>query len=485
MDKHIRKTGTKNSILTAAANTGNVASLQDNRPQSILQKNQADALANKQSSEPPVQKKKNNTGLPDTLKSGIENLSGHSMDDVKVHYNSSQPAQLNAHAYAQGSEIHIASGQEKHLPHEAWHVIQQKQGRVKPTMQLKGKVNVNDDKGLEKEADVMGNKALQMRPADKVPAVKGTFMRVPPGGGIAQRVTTIPVNEDSSQLLTDPGGAEEKRYHWKSSFVIYLYDAPAEAPAVKVVIFIETAADDRVFHQWNESIQAAWSNKFAVRSGAKRYPISVEIARSTDFKNYTVENIKQDASLGKRGLFGTEHMLKWGEEDPQDIPHEVGHMLGNKDEYGTVEGEDWSAKHDAGNRDTHTVMFKGDEPPRMRHFNMILDEIKKHSELEDPEVVKAGGDYGPAAAGPKMLGGEKKAPAMGKAVMAGPAAAMEGMDGEDEREMAMHKRRVKRITAYLIEHVETMSEKKTNWFATHDWNHDAKISARAAQNLGL
>jgi hypothetical protein len=26
-------------------------------------------------------------------------------------------------------------GQEQHLPHEAWHVVQQKQGRVKPTGQ--------------------------------------------------------------------------------------------------------------------------------------------------------------------------------------------------------------------------------------------------------------------------------------------------------------------------------------------------------------
>jgi hypothetical protein len=110
-----------------------------------------------------IQKKENKTGLPDNLKSGVENLSGHSMDDVKVHYNSSKPAQLQAHAYAQGTDIHVASGQEKHLPHEAWHVVQQKQGRVKPTMQMKGKVNVNDDKGLEREADVMGAKALEMK----------------------------------------------------------------------------------------------------------------------------------------------------------------------------------------------------------------------------------------------------------------------------------------------------------------------------------
>lgn len=91
-----------------------------------------------------VQKKENNTGLPDNLKSGVENLSGHSMDDVKVHYNSDKPATLQAHAYAQGTDIHVAPGQEKHLPHEAWHVVQQKQGRVQPTKQLKETNKTND-----------------------------------------------------------------------------------------------------------------------------------------------------------------------------------------------------------------------------------------------------------------------------------------------------------------------------------------------------
>ncbi|MBU2071880.1 MAG: DUF4157 domain-containing protein [Gammaproteobacteria bacterium] len=105
---------------------------------------------------------RNNTGMPDQLKSGIERLSGHAMDDVKVHYNSAKPAAMQAHAYAQGTDIHIAPGQEKHLPHEAWHVAQQKQGRVKATTQLKGEA-INDDPGLEHEADVMGAKALQCK----------------------------------------------------------------------------------------------------------------------------------------------------------------------------------------------------------------------------------------------------------------------------------------------------------------------------------
>jgi hypothetical protein len=102
----------------------------------------------------------NRTGMPDGLKSGIEALSGLAMDHVRVHYNSEKPAQLNAHAYAQGSDIHLAPGQDRHLPHEAWHLVQQAQGRVQPTLQLNGGVAVNDDPSLEREADQMGERAL-------------------------------------------------------------------------------------------------------------------------------------------------------------------------------------------------------------------------------------------------------------------------------------------------------------------------------------
>jgi Domain of unknown function (DUF4157)/DNA/RNA non-specific endonuclease len=108
----------------------------------------------------PMQQQENKTGLPDNLKAGVENLSGLAMDDVKVHYNSPAPATVQALAYTQGTDIHVGPGQEQHLAHEAWHVAQQKQGRVQPTTQAKG-VAINDDKGLESEADAMGARALQ------------------------------------------------------------------------------------------------------------------------------------------------------------------------------------------------------------------------------------------------------------------------------------------------------------------------------------
>jgi len=124
--------------------------------------NSIDNSDNSQSITQLQEKVDNKTGMPDDLKQGVENLSGEDMSDVKVTYNSDKPAQLQAHAYAQGTDIHIASGQEKHLPHEAWHVAQQKQGRVQPTTQVNG-APINNNNGLESEADKMGQKALQLK----------------------------------------------------------------------------------------------------------------------------------------------------------------------------------------------------------------------------------------------------------------------------------------------------------------------------------
>ena len=89
--------------------------------------------------------------LPEDLRSGIEHLSGITLDDVRVHYNSPMPQAIAAGAFAQGSDIHVAPGQERHLPHEAWHVVQQRHGRV-PEGALDGKP-VAEDEGLESEAD--------------------------------------------------------------------------------------------------------------------------------------------------------------------------------------------------------------------------------------------------------------------------------------------------------------------------------------------
>ena len=101
------------------------------------------------------------SSIQHNLRAGLEKISGVDLSDVKVHQNSDKPQQVGALAYTQGNDIHIAPGQEKHLPHEGWHAVQQKQGVVKPTLQMKSGTLVNDDAGLEKEADDMGRIATE------------------------------------------------------------------------------------------------------------------------------------------------------------------------------------------------------------------------------------------------------------------------------------------------------------------------------------
>lgn len=93
--------------------------------------------------------------LPLKLRRGMEKLTGINLSHVRVFYNSPKPAQVLAHAYAQGRNIYIAPGQEQHLPHELGHVVQQAKGMVKPTVSING-VEVNDDPWLEAHATQLG-----------------------------------------------------------------------------------------------------------------------------------------------------------------------------------------------------------------------------------------------------------------------------------------------------------------------------------------
>jgi hypothetical protein len=79
-----------------------------------------------------------------------------------------KPAQLKANAYAQGNAIHITSAQDQHSPKDAWHVVTQSAGHVQPTMQMKSANAINDEAGLEREAEALGLRAL--RRSDDTPS---------------------------------------------------------------------------------------------------------------------------------------------------------------------------------------------------------------------------------------------------------------------------------------------------------------------------
>lgn len=119
--------------------------------------------------EQPLQRKvENNTGIPDDVKQRMEDSFGTDFSSVRVHPDSAKAPEVGALAYTQGTDIHFAPGQFKPdtsagqqlIGHELTHVVQQAEGRVQPTTEIGG-IPVNDNEGLEHEADVLGAKAAR------------------------------------------------------------------------------------------------------------------------------------------------------------------------------------------------------------------------------------------------------------------------------------------------------------------------------------
>lgn len=148
-----------------------------------LQRKEANAASssiNNQSSfsKPPLQlKSTNRTGLPDGLKTKMESTFGTDLSNVRVNKNSSLPGKVGAIATTRGNRIDFAPGHynpasskgQQLIGHETWHTVQQAQGRVKPTLQMKTGYLINDSEKLEREADVMGDRVVHANSVSQAP----------------------------------------------------------------------------------------------------------------------------------------------------------------------------------------------------------------------------------------------------------------------------------------------------------------------------
>ncbi|MDB5053994.1 MAG: hypothetical protein JWM44_2044 [Bacilli bacterium] len=113
----------------------------------------------------PVQRKGSDNKMPEDVQMKMESAFNADFSNVNIH-EGSKATDVGALAYAQGNDIHFAPGQynpesesgQQLLGHELTHVVQQRKGVVKPTTEANG-MAINDDPGLENEADQMGKKA--------------------------------------------------------------------------------------------------------------------------------------------------------------------------------------------------------------------------------------------------------------------------------------------------------------------------------------
>lgn len=218
----------------------------------------ADEHSKKEEQYSPIPRK-NNTGLPDNLKAGMEQLFGYSLDPVKVHYNSSKPEKVNAKATTEGYRIDLASGQEKHISHELGHVIQQIEGRVKPTTTVNG-FAINDDEGLEKEAEELGEKALALNLG--LNDVRSDLIHMPIASkGVIQRVnleqdniTADNVQDFLSRKFAESGWNKEKIANYPSDVYerirhLLVNSEPFETFRVPGAGFGVMFATDKSYHE--------------------------------------------------------------------------------------------------------------------------------------------------------------------------------------------------------------------------------------------
>ncbi len=103
--------------------------------------------------------------LPAPLQNKMEGAFGTDFSDVRVHADSAQPQQVGALAFTRGSDVAFAPGMyspdtpagQELIGHELTHVVQQASGRVADP--AAGESPVNDDPGLEHDADQLGARA--------------------------------------------------------------------------------------------------------------------------------------------------------------------------------------------------------------------------------------------------------------------------------------------------------------------------------------
>jgi hypothetical protein len=139
---------------------------------------------------------------------GVERATGVDLSGVRLHPDAAEAGEVGAHAYARGADVYFAPGRFdtgsraglELIGHELAHVAQQRQGRVAATSQAKG-LPVNDDDGLEREADASGVAAAAE--AIRAPAAPraGALSRRSAGDGVIQMVKAYRVEYPTYKIV--------------------------------------------------------------------------------------------------------------------------------------------------------------------------------------------------------------------------------------------------------------------------------------------
>lgn len=217
--------------------------------------------------------------LPEGLRWAVEYLSGYDMGDVRVHYASDKPAGVGARAFAHGTVIHLEAGAEDALPHEVWHVVQQKQGRVRETSQLNGAA-LNDDPTLEREADAMGAVASSLSWSTLWRNVRKSLKMGRIAKPVVQRILTI----QASQKTYSATSTGHKVFY--EELMKELGDKAYLIPAqILSEITLDLVTEGQIFWDWEGLLDEVFIRNVGYQVEAKMRELLVQNnARQKDLK---------------------------------------------------------------------------------------------------------------------------------------------------------------------------------------------------------
>jgi hypothetical protein len=291
---------------------------------------------------------------------------GRDFSDVRIHTDSqaNKSAQsIQARAYTHGNNIVFANNQyepstdsgKKLLAHELTHVVQQ-------------------------------NSVLQRKIIQRFPWPYPLHMNREVDENVTETISSAPA----------AFAAWNGTFNWQSRFRIQLNAMIGE---IWLVMRLSSTAPKNLQRVWERAIYNKWSgNKYlkitipGLTQGPCKFLIRVDLRWVADpaKAHYTITPKAPGdvCGAGIAGLGGTCSMTDWGTADNTDITHEFGHMIGNKEEYFTTDGQNFATGGKVGFRDPGGgVMNNPAERARLRHFNLLKHQVADMLRLKHSDVA--------------------------------------------------------------------------------------------------